>query len=192
VIAVRCRTRFEAGKVVRRAKAASITSLGRAGAYIRGIAARSIKVSPQAAPLGQPPHTRKGRLKGAILYAVEKAQGSAVIGPTRADIGRIGHTHEFGGTEAAKVRKGRRANWKLEVGGHGPIAAGPDGVVVVKLTTERQVARAREVAASLPPSLGGPASNKARKYPPRPFMGPALEVSKARLPRFWANSVKGG
>ena len=192
MLRVKVKTRMETGKVLRKTKAASITSLGRAGAYIRGIAARSIKVSPVPSAPGRPPHTRKGRLKKAILYAVERARQDVVIGPTASAVGRIGSTHEFGGTEPPKKRKARKANWKLEVGGHGPIAAGPDGVVVVKLATARQVARAREIAASLPPSQGGPASKKARTYPPRPFMEPALERSKDRLPRIWANSVKGG
>jgi hypothetical protein len=191
VVSVRVRTKDESRSVVRAAKAGSIKSLGRAGAYIRGIARRSIKVSPDPSTAGKPPHTRKGRLKNAILYSVEKGQERVVIGPTATELGRVGHTHEFGGTEGPKKRKGRKANWKLERGGHGPIKTEAGKPVVVKLTTERQVARAKEVAASLPPSLGGPPSTKSRRYPPRPFMGPALEVSKARLPRLWANSVKG-
>lgn len=192
MLRVKVKTRMETAKVLRKVTAGSITSLGRAGAYIRGIAKRSIKVSPEPSAPGRPPHTRKGRLKGAILYAVERQLQDVVIGPTASTVGRIGQTHEFGGTEPPKKRKGRKANWKLEVGGHGPIAAGPGGPVVVKLTTDRQVARAREIAASLPPAQAAPASKKARNYPPRPFMGPALERSKDRLPRLWANSVKGG
>jgi len=85
MLRIRVKVWTKLAKVLRATRAASITSLGRAGAYIRGIARRSIKVSPEAAPPGHPPHTRKGRLKGAILYAVERAQGSAVIGPTRAE-----------------------------------------------------------------------------------------------------------
>jgi hypothetical protein len=62
----------------------------------------------------------------------------------------------------------------------------------VTLHSERQVARATEIAATIPPSKGGPPSQKRRVYPPRPFMGPALMRSKERLPSFWANSIKGG
>jgi hypothetical protein len=32
--------------------------------------------------------------------------------------------------------------------------------------------------------------NKPRHYPKRPFMKPALEANRSRLPTFWANSVK--
>ena len=192
MIKMKARIRNETGKVLKKAKAATIRNLGQAGAYIRGIAKRSIKVSPEPSEPGKPPHTRKGRLKRGILFAVEKARQSVVIGPAASEMGRIGHTHEFGGTEPPKVRKGRKANWKLEVGGHGPIRSEGTRPVVVKLTSEQQVARAQELAPLFPPSQGGPVSKKPRKYPPRPFMGPALEVSKARLPRLWANSVKGG
>jgi len=192
MIGVKAKTRLEKQKVLKRSRASSITSLGHAGAYIRGIAKKSIKVSPMPAPPGKPPRSRKGQLKRAILFAVEKVPGRVVIGPTATNVGRIGHTHEFGGTEPPKKRKARKPNWKLVVGGHGPVRKGSKGPEVGKLKTQAQVDRAKRIAQSLPPSLGGPVSKKARTYPPRPFMGPALEVSKARLPKFWANSVRGG
>lgn len=192
MVNAKVKTRLEKDKVLKKTRASSIATLGRAGAYIRGIAKKSIKISPQPAPPGKPPRSRKGQLKRAILFAVEKAPGRVVIGPTASDVGRIGRTHEFGGTEPPKKRKARKANWKLVVGGHGPIRKGAKGPEVAKLNTQAQVDRAKRIAESLPPSQGGPVSKKARKYPPRPFMGPALEVSKARLPKFWANSVRGG
>jgi hypothetical protein len=192
VIDVKVRIKSETGKVARKVKAANITSLGHAGAYIRGIAKRSIKVSKEPAPPGHQPHTRKGRLKKAIFYGVERERQGVVIGPTASGVGQIGHTHEFGGTEPPKKRKGRKANFRLQVGGHGPIDVEGGKPVVVRLKTDRQVARAQEVAQSLSPSQGGPESKRPRRYPPRPFMGPALEISKTRLPRIWANSVRGG
>lgn len=192
MIAMKVKVKGETGKVLRKAKAGSIKSLGHAGAYIRGIAKRSIKVSKDPAPPGHQPHTRKGRLKKAIFYGVERQRQGVVIGPTVSEVGRIGHTHEFGGTEPPKKQKGRKTNFRIEVGGHGPIDVEGGKPVVVRLKTDRQVAKAQEVAQSLPPSQGGPESKRPRKYPPRPFMGPALEISKARLPRLWANSVRGG
>jgi hypothetical protein len=191
VVKVRVKVQTDSAKVIKKTKAASITSLGRAGAYIRGIARKSIKVSPKPSAPGKPPHTRQGRLKNAILYSVEKTQQNVVIGPSATEMGSIGRTHEFGGTEAPKKRKARKANWKLEVGGHGPIATAGGKPVVVKLKTDRQVARAKDVAESLPPSQGGPDTRQPRKYPARAFMGPALEISKVRLPKLWANAVKG-
>jgi hypothetical protein len=190
VVKVRVKVQMDSAKVTKKAKAASITSLGRAGAYIRGIARKSIKVSPKPSAPGKPPHSRKGKLKDAILFSVEKEKQAVVIGPAATEMGSVGHTHEFGGVEIPKKRKGRKPNWKFEVGGHGPIDTKDGKPVVVKLKTEKQVARAQEVAQTVPASL--PAPRSARRYPARPFMGPALEISKARLPKLWANAVKGG
>lgn len=191
MVGVKVRSRMDSRKVVRASRKGSIKSLGKAGAYLRGIAKRSIKVSKESAPAGHQPHSRKGRLKGAILFGVEKEQQRVVIGPTVTAAGRIGRTHEFGGTEPPKRRKARKSGWKFEVGGHGPISVDGGKPVVVKLKTQRQVARAKEEAAKLPPAKRRMESNRPRRYPRRPFMGPALVIGRSQLPRLWANSVRG-
>ncbi len=185
------KTRVTTERVVAKVRKASIKNLRQAGAYIRGIARKSIKVSPKSGAPGKPPRTRKGRLKDAILFDVEKNKQQVVIGPTATEVGRIGGTHERGGTEPPKVKKVRQPNWKLEVGGHGPVRSDSSGVVVAKLKTPAQVARAKEIAPTIQ-SKASVASTKpkARKYPPRPFMGPAFEIAKERLPKLWAGSVK--
>lgn len=190
MIRVKVKTKFEPGRVVVKARKASITKLGQAGAYIRGIARKSIKVSPKYAPPGKQPHSRKGRLKDAIVYSVEKDQQRVVIGPTATAVGQIGRTHEFGGVEGPKKRKPRATNWKLEVGGHGPVRNDSSGIAFAKLKTQAQVDRAKAIAQTIPQSAGGQAANKSRKYPARPFMGPAYLIAKDRLPKLWANSVK--
>lgn len=189
---------------------ANITDLGRAGAYIRGMAKQSIKKSPKPAPPGHPPHTRKGQLKNAILFSVEKTAGTVVIGPTVTGVGRVGNVHEFGGQRRGKVGPGgydpkpispegrawRKGDWFVAVGGKGPIREGrlsEHGSVTgdhptCRLRTQAQVDRAKRLAEG----MGYKFRRERRVYPPRPFMGPALERSKARLPKFWANSVKGG
>lgn len=191
MIGVKVKTKIEGERVVAKTRKASISNLRQAGAYIRGIARKSIKVSPKYSPPGKPPRSRKGRLKDAILFAVEKEQQRVVVGPTATEVGQIGRTHERGGTEPPKTKKVRQSNWKLEVGGHGPVRMDSSGVVVAKLKTTTQVARAKRIA----PTIQGkasvvPAQPKARKYPPRPFMGPAFEIAKERLPKLWAGSVK--
>jgi len=191
MVGMKVRSRMDSRKVVRASRRGSIKSLGQAGAYLRGIAKRSIKVSKDSAPAGHQPHSRKGRLKGAILFGVEKEQQRVVIGPTVTAVGRIGRTHEFGGTEPAKKRKGRKATWKLEVGGHGPISVDGGKPVVVRLKTAKQVARAEAEAKKLPPAKRRVESNRPRKYPRRPFMGPALVIGKPKLSKMWANSVRG-
>ncbi len=188
---MKVRTRMDSRRVVRASRSGSTRSLGKAGAYLRGIARRSIKVSADPAVPGHQPHSRKGRLKNAILYAVEKGQERVVIGPSATEIGRIGRTHEFGGTEPPKKRKGRKANWKFEVGGHGPIAVDGGKPVVVKLKTQKQVARAEAEAKKLPAAQRPVQSTKPRRYPRRPFMGPALEIGRPELAKIWRNSVRG-
>lgn len=131
MVQTRAKTKFDAKKVMAAAKRANITSLGHAGAAIRLAARRSIRKGARASSPGMPPHTRRGRLRNAIKYAVDKAMQSVVIGPDVEIAGTSGSAHEFGG------------HYRNE------------------------------------------------DYPRRPFMGPALEKVKDRLPAFWAGSVKG-
>jgi len=130
MVGMTVRTRSDVPKVLRKVRRANIESLGHAGAAIRLTARRSIRRSPRPSAPGKPPHTRRGQLRGAILYAVERAQDRVIIGPDYAGIGLSATAHEFGG----RYRRGR--------------------------------------------------------YPKRPFMGPALEKLRPRLPRMWAGSVR--
>lgn len=185
----------ETKTVRRKTKAATIKSLGRASAYIRGIARRSISTRKSKKPSqpGKPPRSPTGRLKNAIFFDVDKTKTEAVIGPTLSVVGRIGQTHEFGGEEPPKERRRRKGQFRLEAGGHGPIRVARQKIEgVAKLVSAAQVRRSRELAASLelPPSVTGEPSTKPRKYPARPFMGPALTRSRDRLPTFWKNTLK--
>lgn len=189
------RVKDETQRVRRRLAAATITSLGRASAYIRGIARRSIRKVKSGKPSdpGKPPRSPTGRLKDAIFFAVDKPRGEAVIGPTLSVVGRIGRTHEFGGQEPPKQSAGRRGTFNLRRGGHGPLRARRGRVVGVgRLATDAQVARAEAIAArlKLPPSQTGARTTRPRKYPARPFMGPALARSRDRLPNFWKNALR--
>ena len=203
-------------EVLRKVKAANITTLGKAAAYIRGIARRSISKKDTVSKPGNPPHSPTGRLHASIAFNVDRKLGVAVIGPARAIIAEIGRTHEFGGTEGRKNRaKRHQRKFDLRIGGVGPIRLGRrtrssnvltesqmrsrirrtyQSATFARLLTSDQVARSKEIAAQmgLPPSVTGltPESPQ-RRYPPRPFMRPALNRSRARLPAFWRNSVKG-
>lgn len=178
-------------RVVAKAQNASISNLRQAGAYIRGIARKSIKISTTKSPPGKPPRSRKGRLKDAIVFTVESERQSVVIGPTATEVGQIGRTHERGGTEPPKIKKTRKSNWKLEVGGHGPVRNDTTGLGFAKLKTEAQVERAKRIVPTVAAKEAqNTAQTKARKYPPRPFMGPAFDIAKERLPKLWAGSVK--
>ncbi len=94
---MRVKTQLDAKKVMAAARKSSITSLGHAGAAIRLAARRSIRKSEKPSSPGSPPHTRKGRLRNAIKYAVEATLQSVLIGPDVVVAGTSGKAHEFGG-----------------------------------------------------------------------------------------------
>ena len=94
---MKARTRFDRAMVERRAKEGSIRSLGHAAAAIRLTARRSIRRAKTASSPGTPPHTRRGALRSAILYSVEKGQQRALIGPSYEFVGPSALAHEFGG-----------------------------------------------------------------------------------------------
>jgi hypothetical protein len=129
VISVKVTTKSETKTVLTKARQGSFKSLGHAGAAIRLTARRSIRRRKSASPAGTPPSTRRGQLKRAIAFAVDKQQQLVVIGPEYEVVGESGKAHEFGG----RYRR--------------------------------------------------------EQYEKRPFMGPALEKVKDRLPSLWAGSV---
>jgi hypothetical protein len=97
MIGLNVTSKDETRRVLTKARKGSIKSLGHAGAAIRLTARRSIRRRQKAAPEGQPPHTRKGQLRGAIMYAVEKQNDLVVIGPEHAKVARSASAHEHGG-----------------------------------------------------------------------------------------------
>ncbi|MDD5699445.1 MAG: hypothetical protein PHH77_12595 [Victivallaceae bacterium] len=97
MIRMRGRSRFDARKVRKKAETGTFRSLNHAAAAIRLTARRSIRRSPKESTAGTPPHTRRGLLKRSLLYNVDKAKMTAVIGPAYSIAGRSGSAHEFGG-----------------------------------------------------------------------------------------------
>ena len=97
MIGANVRSFFDAKGVQRKAHDGSIRALSHAAGAIRLTARRSIKRSPTYSDPGTPPHTRRGLLREAVLYAVEKDAARAVIGPTYERVGTSGSAHEFGG-----------------------------------------------------------------------------------------------
>lgn len=95
MIGISSKVVFHGKVLVKKVGEATVKSLGHAGALVRLIAKRSIKRSPEKSAEGSPPHTRKGLLKRAILFAREK--GRVIIGPSARIAGPAGVPHEFGG-----------------------------------------------------------------------------------------------
>jgi hypothetical protein len=92
-----CKIEDRSRQVLAASKQASIQNLSHAGAAIRLTARRSIRRSKRYAPEGKPPHTRRGQLKSAIAYSVERQQELVVIGPESTKVGPSGSAHEHGG-----------------------------------------------------------------------------------------------
>lgn len=182
--------RLHTGRVRTAARDATIRTMPRAGAYIRGIARRSIlrRKTKRSAP-GRPPFTRSGRLKNAIRYDVGPARESVAIGPARESAGHLWQTLEYGGPPAARQLSGA----SIHVGGWGPIrAAGAfslekgGSALRIKLTTAAQVARARR----LHEAENARRRQRRRNIAARPFMRPALAAAAPRLPDLWKNSIR--
>ena len=96
-IGFQVKTRADIPKVLRKVRRANIESLGHAGASIRLTAKRSIRKSANPAEPGRPPKTRRGQLRSAIRFAVEKNRQRVVIGPDFRIVGQSARAHEFGG-----------------------------------------------------------------------------------------------
>jgi len=199
---------FKPRSIINPLRNAAKPGLARAGARLMGIARRLIKRRKQRSKIieingipilftfnssapGTPPyqHTPKDKrgLKESILFAVQE-NDTVIIGPAESAIGRIGHTHEFGGSEPAVQGHIIKENWKLVVGGHGPIRMVGDHPVVAHLRTVGQVERASEIGQTV--KARWTQTKRDRTYPPRPFMAPALAIAQERLPQIWADAVR--
>jgi len=196
------------------ARRATFKNLGHAGAGLRLAAQRLIRTRKASSDPGKPPHTRQGALKRSILYAVE-GDHTVVIGPAASMISDVARAHEHGGQQRPRSLRGvseaeaiiAGTNWKLEVGGHGPI---PDssGTAYIKFKSPAQVDKSLRFIYQAPEDAFGNTrksrlqaeKRRARAavaahggiatYPKRPFMGPALINNLDRLPAIWANSVR--
>ena len=91
------RTQSDVERVKRKARQGTFRSLSHAAAAVRLTASRSIRRRKGPSQPGQPPHTRRGQLKRAIRYAVDRVRETAVIGPSYEAVADVGMPHEFGG-----------------------------------------------------------------------------------------------
>jgi len=103
MIRVNVSIRVQPKTVLDRVGQATFKNLGHAGAAVRLVARRSIRKRKKASPEETPPSTRKGQLRRAILYKVEKGRGTVVVGPDVNIVGTAGKAHEFGGPYKREV-----------------------------------------------------------------------------------------
>jgi hypothetical protein len=188
MIQLRVQMQFDSHGVQRKVQSATFRSLEHAGAAIRLTARRSIRRRKKPSQPGSPPHTRTGHLKRVIRYEVSPNKTEVVIGPVNEFAGKIWNLHEFGGR--TKSRRRLKAH-EFSPREYGPIRIKNRGFNTkfarIRLRTAAQAARATRLIAE---ENERRSDNKPRHYPKRPFMKPALEANRSRLPMFWANSVK--
>lgn len=188
MIEVKVRTQFEKSKLKKKLETATFTSMRHAGGAIGKTARFSIRRRKNSSRRGSPPHTQTGMLKRVIRYEVNSSKTSVAIGPVNEIAGRIWNLHEFGGT-ATKRRQLKPHRFK--VGEYGPIRVKQQGLKTsfarIRLETSAQASRATRL---IEEENERRSDNKPRHYPKRPFMKPALDANRDRLPQFWSNSVK--
>lgn len=205
LVTFKTKSKFNRRAVQQRSDSASVDALYKAGAYLRTAARRKIRKSKNPSRPGAPPHTREGQIRNAILFAVDAGKKIAWVGPSARLISDIARYHEFGGLEKIKAERKSYVH-----DGVGPIDIregyeNPDwstingkrtrfkrtrqarrGVAFARLRTTKQVERAKFIDRMLWPSTE---MFKVRKYPPRPFMGPAMEASLKRLGKIFSASL---
>ncbi len=172
----------------------SFKSLKHAGGAIRKAAVRSVRRRKKASSPGSAPSTRTGHLKRVIRFEADET--SVDVGPTNEFNQSIWPLHEFGGTVKGSQLENKTK--PVKVGDFAPIAAeagkqkssrsSGDKVVRIKIRTQAQATRANRIQAE---QFGKAAARAAasRKYPKRPFMGPALERMRDRLPKYWQGAL---
>jgi hypothetical protein len=95
-------------RVEEAAERATFRNVGHGAATLRSEAIESIIPAEGPSEEGTPPHThtagvtrkgkvRRGELQRAIVYDVDRAAQSALIGPRESVVGESGAAHEFGG-----------------------------------------------------------------------------------------------
>lgn len=94
---MKCRVEFDKRLILVKVQHANLTGLRRSGAYIRKSARNKVSQSTRASSPGSAPNTRRGLLKTALLFGVEKQKQSVVVGPAESIIGTSMYAHEFGG-----------------------------------------------------------------------------------------------
>jgi phage gpG-like protein len=84
-------------RISKAVKRAADGALDAAAFVIQQRAQDKIQTAKGPSEPGQPPHSKRGRLRRAILYSYSKQIKEAVIGPAASRMATAGAAHEFGG-----------------------------------------------------------------------------------------------
>jgi hypothetical protein len=156
---------FDRKPVLRQMEKKERRVLSKFGAFVRRAAKSSIRKRKRTSEPGEPPSSHTGLLKKFIFFGYDRTRSSVVIGPVRLR-GVSGkdapETLEYGG------RLKSRNKFLFVTQAAGRDAGGKfvsRGKRKVKLSSKMRIA-------------------------PRPFMGPAFENEKTKLPAMWRDSVR--
>jgi hypothetical protein len=154
---------FDKPAVMAKMDAARRRALSKAGAFVRRDARASIRKSKGISKPGSPPRSHEGSLKKFLLFSYDAATESVVVGPAKLSNGTgAPEILEFGGTRMLKKD------------------------VVMRVGKPGRDSRGRFVNS---PRVTVKAGTTIR-YAARPFMGPALEKNRTKIPEAFLNSVK--
>ncbi len=154
---------FDRPRVQKAVDKAQRKVLSKAGAFVRTTAKHSIRKRKGSAPPGAPPHSHEGSLRRLILFGYDERTETVVVGPVGFKRSTAPNVLEFGG--AVKTKRPR----------------------LVRVESRGRDKRGRFTKARFRRVEAG----TKLVYAPRPFMGPALEKEQPKLPKLWANSVRG-
>ncbi|MBN2377062.1 MAG: hypothetical protein JXD22_11715 [Sedimentisphaerales bacterium] len=165
-------TFFDKPKVINAVGRATRKVLSKFGAYVRRTAKTSIRKRKKVSAPGQPPASHTGRLKKLIFFAYDPIKASVVIGPALGNMisfngsgkpvrGTVPETLEYGGRIGTLVGKRVDAVWCKWSR--------------VDLRNKRRYKKTKMIFSDI----------KAR-----PYMNPAFEKEKPKLPLMWQDSVR--
>lgn len=203
-------------KIENAAQRGNVKALGKAGGYLRKAARSQLRRRKKASLPGQSPsvHSKDNvaTLKN-ILFGVDARQLSLIVGPVGLNqksvdggalvSGTVPGTLEFGGTVGLR-EKFRPFTMAGAIRAFGPRAQEyAQEFGIVPESTYRGIYQ-DDFDKRVDRNLGGiwvPAGRRRRDrylervrqatYAPRPFMGPALDKSREKLPLLWAATLGG-
>jgi hypothetical protein len=190
-------------------------TLSQAGDYVRRVArslVRNRKNPNIASSPGTAPHSHSNSKKGnpgfkkTIVHAMD-GRTKVLIGPqlVRGGLSNIARVHEFGGSQSVTTLD-PELDEGVSIGDEAPVTIiyvtrkdtvlrkdthkdprTGRKVVWIRIRTKTQMLHSNRLYGRLKKKYG----KKVRaNYPARPYMRPALDLSKPKLSKFWRKSVK--
>lgn len=169
----------------------------RAGAVVRLTARRSIRTVKKPSTQGNPPHARGRRFKNSITY--QSDAGGVVVGPVRfQNFDSTPAILEYGGQRTAtlgaivarKLRADKVLNRQNQLPPRKSKRTGKDWRAKIhnRDAMIKRLRAARKIGSNVLTSDES-REKKTFRIAPRPYMGPALEVNRAKITSFFRRII---